>query len=468
MQVHANGSRDGSDEQTILMGMICDRQVVGRMAQIYETHMFASKWGNLISKWCVTYYRKHDRPPMRDIEAYFQKWSASAQDEATVKLVWDFLKHLSGQYETAKHEINADHIIGIAKEYLARVGMRRITRAANHYIDSGQSERASKAMLSYRPIELSDLGAVDFYQDVENLKAAFEAKEDTLIEYEGALGEFFGTSLARGNFISLESPEKRGKSFMLLDIAHRAVEQRRRVAFFDAGDMGPRRVTQRFAVRAAGVPLKPGLLKLPVRMTSTGTGLLDIPELAYRNHKFEYGLSFEQAEKTFKDFQTYKVKSENPYMKVLFQPSGTLKISMVKQALEMWDQEGWTADICVIDYSDILDSDTPSADERDRINGIWIAMRALSQERNMLLVTASQTDANSYGNKKITMANFTGDKRKRSHTDGTFAINKPQSDDSSKQDLSHLDWVVLRDEPRAGVWVAECKALANMCALSCH
>jgi hypothetical protein len=52
--------KNNNDERLILIAMIVDETVLGRIAAKWQKGMFNSKWANIIAKWCLKYYTKYD------------------------------------------------------------------------------------------------------------------------------------------------------------------------------------------------------------------------------------------------------------------------------------------------------------------------------------------------------------------------------------------------------------------------
>ena len=103
--------RDGSEERKILIGMIVDTHVLGRIASKWEHNLFKSVWGNLIATWCIDFYNEYETAPKQEIESLFESWvSKSAQDEETVELVDKFLSGLSEEYEARAESSNSNYI----------------------------------------------------------------------------------------------------------------------------------------------------------------------------------------------------------------------------------------------------------------------------------------------------------------------------------------------------------------------
>lgn len=135
--------------------------------------------------------------------------------------------------------------------------------------------------------------------------------------------------------------------------------------------------------------------------------------------------------------------------------------------LHRFTVQGVLAHNC-IDYADILMPINGAAESRDQINATWKQMRRMSQERHCLVLTATQTDADSYDTNLIRRRNFSEDKRKFSHVTGMFAIN--QNEKEKKLGIQRLNWIVLREgefSEEKTINIAGSLAIANPMIKSC-
>lgn len=243
-------------------------------------------------------------------------------------------------------------------------------------------------------------------------------------------------------------------SMFLLDVAWRAMVQKRRTAFFAIGDMSERQVMRRLLVRAAGKPFTPRVVKKPVSIKREESGEIKVE---YDEVSFDEPLSWHQAVKACEKITRGRTI---PYLKLSCHPNSAIGMDGVRGILADWAREGWVADVVVIDYADNLDPPPGSGDPRNAVNMIWKQMRRASQELHCCLVTASQTDAESYAAQTITKKNFSENKLKNAHTTGVVGIN--QTDDEKKQGIYRLNWVVRREEEFSEY---RCAAVAGCLAL---
>lgn len=73
-------------------------------------------------------------------------------------------------------------------------------------------------------------------------------------------------------------------------------------------------------------------------------------------------------------------------------PSGTLKPSQLRRRLEYFRGQGLRFDLIALDYADIMAPERPSDSPREDSRTIWLDCRAIAQEENAAVLTATQTN----------------------------------------------------------------------------
>jgi hypothetical protein len=128
-------------------------------------------------------------------------------------------------------------------------------------------------------------------------------------------------------------------------------------------------------------------------------------------------------------------------------PARTLSVPGMASVLDRWEQnEGFKPDVVVCDYAELFASSDPKAvgaDARESINANWIGLATLRLAKHYLIITATQTNADSYDSELISMKNFSEDKRKHSHVTGAIGLN--QKDEEKAAGVYRLNWLVGRD-----------------------
>jgi len=305
--------------------------------------------------------------------------------------------------------------------------------------------------------------------------------------------------LIRGGFISLLAPEKRGKTFFLIDMANRASSQGCKVAFFQAGDMTRNQQIRRLAIYRAKKSDKEkycGKRLIPVKdcihnqldrcdkdQRECDYGIFDGNELS----KFEEGLrkeiDFNTLREKLEEYPDYKnchnclEYRENPWgtvwlkevdtgnplnveeakkmMKRFFidkkrrfklstHANGTLSVKEMNSIMNEWEKnDGFVPDVIIIDYADLLIY--PEKDFRHQQNEIWKALRGLSQKRHSLVITVTQADAKSYDQDSLKLSNYSEDKRKYAHVTAMWGMNQDPKGREKKMGLMRFNELVIRE-----------------------
>lgn len=445
--------QDGEKERRIVIAMVTRTSVLSSIAPKWQHNMFASKWANLVGKWCVDYYEKYAKAPRKAIQGLFQRWvDRHSGDKATIDLLERFLRAMSDEYEEGG-SVNAQFLLDLAVEHFARVKLIRLRDSLSGLIDTGKITESNELIREYSEI---DLGAGDFVDPFENAElqvAFFHRESNVLVAYPGALGEFFSDSLEREAFVSYMSPEKVGKSWWLMDMAFRAIRQRRRVAFFECGDMSKRQFYRRLSTRLARRPYRsstgwPLVVKYPISIkppdrTDKGYQPADV---TFEDRTFAKALTYKQAREA-RDNLLLKIggaESTKDVIKFAARPNSSLSVAMIRSMLKNTERaSGWLPEVVVIDYADILMSPHGKLDYRHQIDATWRAMRALSEEYHCLVVTATQSDAASYNKYILDRSNFSDDKRKLAHITGMVGLNVTAEE--KQLGVTRLNWIDRRE-----------------------
>jgi hypothetical protein len=461
---------DGSQEREILTAMIVHKEFLAIAADKWTSKgLLGSPWSNIVAGWCVNYFKKYAKAPKSKIQSLFMSWEADGSNPEAAKMIDRYLADLSNAYDKHRKKIALPFLVDNASKYFQKIAMKRLLTEMSADLDLNRVSKATARFNAFQPIEIGSTAPVDFFQDRNAIKDAFSEQRESLVKYPGALGKFFGDELERDAFISFLAPEKRGKSWWLQDIAWNGAIQRKRVAFFEAGDMSKRQRLRRFGIRAAKRPLKPTEpgkpIRLPVSMGSNeNRAWID----EYKELHFKEGLDWETAWNAIQKQKELKVRSNSPYLRLSCHPNSSLSVASMRNIIQGWERENWIPDIVVVDYADIL---APPAgfqgEARDGINATWKELRRMSQELHCLVVTATQANAASYAAEKLGMGNFSEDKRKLAHVTGMIGIN--QVEEEKTQQIQRLNWLVLREDEFSisrCVYVGQCLSLANPAVVS--
>lgn len=487
-------------ERHILIGLITSTEYLHEIRPIWNDQLLEASMARHLAGWCIEYYDRYNKAPNQDIEGiYFEKLKAGLDQDIAEEIEEDILPDLSDEYE--REGFNVDYLLDRTHQYFNERNLERHSEQIRSLISQGELLEAEKLANHYLPVKKELDSDVDLSNSdsLAKIEKAFTTAAKPLVVYPGALGKFLNAQLTRDAFVAFMAPEKRGKSYLLLDLARRSARQRLNVAFFQAGDMSESQQLRRLGIHLMKKSDREeycGQMYEPVRdciYNQTDECDLEVRECdfglvgksaptdpkearqdmtlgklielrtdkdnakyrpchncsKYQNSpwgcawlkKVDVGNPIEPNEAT-RVFENYFVKKKRRLM-LSTHPNNTLSVSRIKTILDVWYRKGFVPDVIIIDYADLLVSDVK--EYRHQQNDIWKNLRSLSEERHCLLVTATQADADSYKAPLLKLQNFSEDKRKYGHVTALFGLNQDPGGREKEIGIMRINTLVVRE-----------------------
>ncbi len=481
-------------ERKILIGLITNTDFLKQIQDDWKQEYLESSTAKLISSWCWEYFKKYKKAPMRDIELiYIKKLKKGIDEELADEIENDILPGLSQEYE----ENAITNLLDETRQYFIERQIILHKEDIESRLLKGKVEEAEEIVEKFKLKKFTEEEGLDLSNPkiLEKLDLVFNTSNQSLIEFPGALGEFWNEQLIRGGFVALLAPEKRGKTYWLLEFMMRAVKQNRKVAFFQAGDMTENQFLMRICIylsqrsnreKYCGEQYIPVLdcvrnqndtCEKKIRACNFGFTTMadedirkeitketlieafnDYPK--YRNcyncvewlkkplgavwlKKVNIGepLSLLEAKERVNGFFV----ENNRQVKISTHANGTLSVSKIDTILENWKRKGFEPDIILIDYVDILEAER-KMDVRHQENDKWKALRRLSQEKDCLVITVTQADADSYEKDILSLKNFSEDKRKYGHVTAMFGLNQDKKGREKQIGVMRINQLTARED----------------------
>lgn len=472
-------------ERQILTYMIIDDRFLKEVETIYDRDLVETSFVNLIADWCFEYFTQYGKSPGRHIQQLYEQWDKEHPDDEWSDIIGDFLLSMSSEYERADKS-NTDYLLDKAERFFEAKNLKLLAEEILEDLETDNVADAERRVESFKKVERPSSSGINPFTDEEAIRAAFEEKSEPLFIFPDALGAMINDQLTRDAFIGIMAPEKRGKSWWLMEFAIRAAKSRCNVAFFQVGDMSEHQMIIRKHVYIAQKSNKEkycGEFLLPILDCKYN----QIDDCIREERKTHFGIVDGEGEKfPFEEVEEYevctscKVKSpmnfkgavwyekinvEEPLdwreglelgqrfakrlkgrdYKLSTHPNRSINVRGLKSILDNWEsKEGFIADVIVIDYADILAPEDSRKEFRHQQNETWQALRALSQERHCLVVTGTQADAASYGKKSISLSHFSEDKRKYAHV--TMMVSLNQTPEEKREGIMRIGQLVVRED----------------------
>jgi len=355
--------------------------------------------------------------------------------------------------------------------YLERKTLQKLYENVDIALSRGNEEEAKKHILSYHPVEITTGSGIDPFRQEDVWDRAFSVSSQPLMEFPGDIGKFLNHSLIRDGLIGIQGPEKRGKTWWCIEFVVRALKARRKVAFFQVGDLSEHQVMIRLGMYFAERPSRDdqcGVINVPLEILKPEYKKGqedDKPEetaaltVRTRSRTFTKPLTRQACIKACKKLMRACGLSPNKsYLKVSVHSNSSINVLGIRSILDRWEMlEGFIPDVIVVDYADILAPEDPCQAVRDQVNDTWKALRRLSQDRHCLIIVPTQANRESYDARIQQMKHSSEDKRKLAHVTGMLGLN--QTEEEKEVGVMRLNWIVLRENPfnvRQCLWVGQC------------
>ncbi len=484
-------------ERRIITGLIISTEYISRIREIWDSKLLGSSTAKKLANWCIEFYDQYHTAPGEEIESIFLRKTKTSTDEE-IKDIEDILADLSDEYER-KDKFNVSYLYDQTLHHFEERSLRAFTEDIKEDLDRGDIVSAKKIAYQYKPAMGLQADEIDLSEEraLGDIEKAFTILSQPVVKYPRQLGTFLNDQMVRGGFVAFMAPEKRGKTFWLLDMAMRASRQGSNVAFFQAGDMTKEQQIIRICIYLAGKSNKEkysGKMFEPVRdcihnqldncdrkERECDFGIFEGEEESYVRDKVEnqelikalkdnpdyrpchncskywteqWGavwlkkvnvgkeLNMERAKKAVKEFF---VDSKRRF-KLSSHPTRTLTVSEIDAKLDLWErQDGFIADLLIVDYMDILAPEI-NADFRHQENDKWMRMRGITQKRHLLGVSVTQTDAASYDRNLLSLKNFSEDKRKFGHVTAMYGLNRDKEGREKEIGILRINEIVVRED----------------------
>lgn len=421
---------DLSPERKMIINMIVSDQFCKNIIPLIDPK-FLEPYARAVSSWIIEYYNQFKKAPNKDIKSlYISK--KKTLDEDLSESISLFLSSLSKEYEDIEIN-NIDYELTNAEKFLALRSLEFTKNAIEDALNENNVIKGEQAISSFKRVAQPIGQGVSVLRDTEKVIDAFDESEDYLFSFPGAFGKVAGT-FNRGDFLSFLAPMKRGKTWYLLFTAGTAVYFHLKVAFFSF-EMTEKQMIRRTYRHFVRQPKKDMEIEIPY-FEKVG----DKYKIKTKK-EFKKGIDISKVKKFQKLF---KSKFRQGNMKLISIPSHSATVEDIDCILDnLAFYENYIPDVVIIDYADLIAPPKGTKEYRHQLNHIWMNLRRIAQERNILMVTASQTNKKTF-KKDVDEDDAAEDQRKIAHITSGLALNA--SNIEKEHGIMRIKQVVVREE----------------------
>jgi hypothetical protein len=464
--------------------MIISDQYLREIQSVYKPEYITVEPVRIVAEWCNDYYQRYGKAPNTHIKDLYQHHAEKTLDEEHSEYIADFLASISDEHARAD-KFNAHYLIDQSLGYFKEQSLRNTADDIRGALNAGDVAAAEEFITQFNIVDKPIKVGIDPFTNVDAIQSSFAAREEPLFKLPGAIGDLMNSQFTREALISLQGPEKRGKTWWLITLGMWAHRARCNVAMFGVGDMSQDQMIRRQHIylskrsddaRYCGELFIPTLdcmhsqlddCNMQERVSTFGVvddGVKvpydDAPNYTpctycMREHPKRYvgaywwqkrdpvrPLTWQEA---YRAGQIYVRRVRGKGFKLATYPNDTVNVKDIDRVLDQWEvEEGFVPDVIITDYADILAPEDPRKEARHQVNDTWKALRRLGQERKACVITATQADAASYEQKSVKLKNFSEDKRKYSHVTAVFGLN--QMADEKRDGVMRIGEMLIRED----------------------
>jgi hypothetical protein len=452
-------SYDATDERTALVALCLNSEVLGKVSHGFPEEPFAGKFSNLIARWCLTHFKQYgEAPGVYGLTAIHASWSSGNPTKGDPESVSKILNSLPPNME-----MSVDYAVDLINNIILRTKLKRTAEQITGALSNGKVEAAAKLVEAF---ERPALGTTDsendcfLFERMDDIEDTLNATSSTsLIQFPDRLKElrdFFGPTLSRDAFVGILAPEKGGKSVVLGTLGIRAAMQGLRVAYMNLGDLSERQYRKRFYTAICGKPAFPCTYKIPTEISYK-----DKEPTVKFDTRSDHGYSAEDIRESITKFQG----SDARRFRLCSSPAGKIDVFDIRHKLETWAKAGWTPDVMVVDYADIIGFPSGVKEKIEAVDITWRELRALSTEFHCLVITATQSTRTGYNSWLLSKSDVSDSKTKTAHVTAMVGVNVTEAE--RRLQTCRLNYIALREaeftlgNPASVVAVSGCHSIGR-------
>ena len=426
------------DEKDFVTSLIMSDKCCQVLLPYVKLNYFEVDYARTVVSWVNDYYRKFKHAPKDDISSLYRVHCDEIQDEALKELVLNYIQELANSEIQINNE---DYLLDRSKDFLDYKALQNYTEELNACLQTRSMDKARKIQADYKKINTVELNEADIMDinDAEIIQQALDESEEELFPLPEALSKTFGI-IHRNDFISLLSPAKKGKSWLLQYLAIQALRAHLNVVFVSM-EMTRAEVIQRLWKTMFGA--HSGLIKAG---SYEGARFVEdsYEEGKYRSEIVNINVK-EGMGKNVQDLQK-ELRTSNQYaghLRVIAYPAFGASVIDITNRIEELANDGFVTDVLIIDYADITKPIGGGSEVRNQLDSIWKHLRGFSMKFHCATVTASQTNRGGFSSSVVGAETISEDIRKICHV--TSLVSMEQTPKMKKKHIMRLRNIALRN-----------------------
>lgn len=409
---------DLSETKKFLVQAITNTEFLRQIQNFAEPSLLPDTYSRLILQWCYEFYEQFHEAPKSTIQTIYEQKANYILKESDAQMIEAILSSISDEYAVSG---NLDYYVEQAEIFFNKMAIKDLQDKIGKLADRGRIEDAVNLISKFKKVERIVPQGVDLLQNDEAIEEAFSEEEDKLFQLPGDLGHMLG-SFNRGDLSAFMSPQKRGKTWGMMEIATHAMQTGLKVWFVSL-EMTRNQVIRRMWQQWTDSVLEEKEVTIPffdrddnIRLRTEYRKPMSVDDMRILRKKFRLAMKKSQ-------FNVYSY------------PKHTFKVSDLRTLLEnSMMYKGEIPDVVVVDYASIMCPER-HGEKRFELDQIWADLSAIAVEFNIHVLSASQTGRATLS-RDVQQGDTSEANSITSHVSLMFALNQT-SDDKSQSCLRY-------------------------------
>lgn len=426
---------DMSIERKLITLLVMNDEFITKIRPVLNPSDLATTYAKEVASWCLEFYDKFERAPSTAIQDIFIAKREYIPEDDTIKAIGEFLSKALDEYDEKAYD-NLPYYINASETYLRRNSVIRLTEKVKAFVDVGDIDKAENMVANYHRIEVPSTQGISLLDDTTMIREAFNTEQELGFRFPGALGKVVG-NMYLGDLIGWTAPFKAGKTWALLYSAEQAMLSGKRVLFISL-EMRRDQLLRRAWQSLNGLPVKPGMYTLPKFIRDEDMWAIGSDTVKKQGIDTDNITSIQEK---------IRMMSHGGDIRYMCLPSKTTTVESIEVIIDNFIYyENYMPEVVIIDYADILGvaKTFRGGEYRHIMDDIWSNLRRVAQDRNILIITASQVNRGGLDAEELDAKNIAEDIRKAGHVAKLIGLSRTKDD--REKNMSRVNMIYERDE----------------------
>lgn len=427
-------------ERALIINLITSKDFCKTIVPILNIKILKTKYAQIVAQWVKDYYTTYEDAPGALIQQIFHDRKHSLNNDELVDSISEFLLSISKKFDE-DGIINVEYNIEQGIKYLKIRSLELHKEKIEEAIILDDPIKGEAAISDFSRIGKPSGEGASILHDAGAIIDAFTLENEYLFTFPGALKQTIGSPM-RGDLIAYLGKPKGKKSWALQFTAETAMSYGCKVAFITL-EMRLPQIIRRAWQSLNACPSMPMTVSVPY---------FDIVSKGQTEDEDIYTVENKITEKKpvdltdVKHFQSMmKRKFRGGDIRYVAFPAYSATVEDIIAHLDVMEHfDNYAPDVVIIDYADLIKAGKNAGTEyRHQLDYVWKALRALAQSKNILVVTASQSNRSGLSG-DLTLEHIAEDVRKLAHVSMLIALN--QSKIEKTKNIMRMSTLLKRDD----------------------